>query len=368
MNFYMPTRLFTGAGCIASHRDALKALGSVCLMVTSGQAAKICGALDDVQQILDGSGITGLLWDDITENPPLASCAAAGRFAAQQGAQFVLGIGGGSALDAAKAIAVFAANPTLDETNFYAFAWEHNPLPIVLVGTTAGTGSEVTKVSVLTDSAHRKHSIHDDRLYAALAFGDSRYTHTCPAAVTLSCGVDVLAHATESYFSHKADEISRAAAVRAIRLAAQPLKMASTGNQLGAPQRQDLYEASILGGLAINTTGTCFPHNVGYYLTENYRVPHGFACAVFLPSMLSAVREEDPAYARAFYDEIGSEEQAYVGLIEACLPTSLDDIRMTADEIGAALPRWENNGSVKNTRATVTVEDIREVLTSLFVG
>ena len=361
----MPTRLFTGNGCIDQHKDLLKALGSTCLVVTDKIAAKASGALDDVWAALDSCGIKAVHWDGVTENPPVASCIEAGRLGAENQVQFVLGIGGGSSLDAAKAISVFAANPELDEAGFYAMAWDNSPLPIVLVGTTAGTGSEVTKVSVLTDVARRKHSIHDDRLYANLAFGDSRHTHTCPPAVTLSCGVDVIAHATESYFSRKADDISRAFAVRAIRMAVGPLEEAAKGAELTAQQREQLYDASILGGLAINTTGTCFPHNVGYYLTENYHVPHGFASAVFLPAMLQCVRAYDSSYTDAFCDEIGMSDEAFTQVIEACLPAF--DIHMSADEIEAALPRWENNGSVKNTRANVSLEDIRSVLTSLFV-
>jgi len=381
MNFYMPTRLLVGTDCVSQHAEALAALGERCIIVCGRHAARACGALDDVEQALASQKVEYAIWDEVTANPPVAACAEAGRFAAQHEAQFVLGIGGGSALDAAKAVAVFAANPTLDEAGFYAFAWEHEPLPIALVGTTAGTGSEVTKVSVLTDAAHRKHSIHDDRLYATVAFGDSRYTRTCSRDVTLSCGVDVIAHATESYFSHKADEISRAFAVRAIRLADHPLRMAAVGKVgkkmarsredkvLGPYERQALYEASILGGLAINTTGTCFPHNVGYYLTETYGLPHGYACAVFLPAMLALVEEDDPAYAAEFYEQIGMDAAEFRSLIEDfCLITDqLDDIRMSVEEVEAALPRWENNGSVKNTRAEVSVEDIRDILTCLFV-
>ncbi|MBP3894584.1 MAG: iron-containing alcohol dehydrogenase [Atopobiaceae bacterium] len=365
MNFYMPTRLYTGSGCIAAHSQELLPLGANCLIVTGKHAAKASGALDDVQAALAESGITSVVWDGVTENPPVAACIEAGRTAADQGAQFILGIGGGSALDAAKAVAVFAANPSLDEAGFYAMAWNRNPLPIVLVGTTAGTGSEVTKVSVLTDSAKHKHSIHDDRLYAALAFGDSRHTHSCSRAVTLSTGVDVLAHAAESYFSRKSDEISRAFSTRAIRLAMAPLAAAAANETLTDEQRRNLYEASILGGLAINTTGTCFPHNVGYYLTENYGVPHGFACATFLPQMFGIVRAYDAAYADAFYDEVGTDPKSLDQLIASCMPTS--DIHMTEDEIAAALPRWENNGSVKNTRADVTVDMIADILGSLFV-
>lgn len=364
MNYYMPTRLFTGSDCIAQHTDALRALGTSCLIITDKVAAKASGALDDVESALSASGITSQVWDGVTENPPVASCIEAGQIAAQMGADFVLGIGGGSSLDAAKAISVFTANPELDEAGFYALAWSKSPVPIVLVGTTAGTGSEVTKVSVLTDAAKRKHSIHDDRLYATVSFGDSRHTQSCPQGVTLSCGVDVLAHATESYFSHKADEISRAFAVRAIRLAVKPLHDAAAGVELNASLRNELYEASILGGLAINTTGTCYPHNVGYYLTENYHVPHGYASAVFLPSMLGHVRAYDAAYADAFYDEIGMSEAAYTNLIVACLPKF--DIHMSDEEIVTALPRWKGNGSVLNTRADISVENIHGILLSLF--
>lgn len=365
MNYFMPTRLYTGADCIAQHADALRALGACCLIVTDRHVAKLSGALEDVANALKLAGVSSFVWDGVAENPPIEACMRIGRWAARDGAEFVLGIGGGSALDAAKAISVFAANPTLDEKGFYALEWQNNPVPIALVGTTAGTGSEVTKVSVLTDSASRKHSIHDDRLYARVAFGDSRHTHTCPRGVTLSCGIDVVAHATESYFSHKADEISRAFSVRAIRQAAAPLLACAAGEELLVEQRSQLYDASILGGLAINTTGTCFPHNVGYYLTENYGVPHGVACAVFLPAMMECVEAYDPAYAAAFYSEIGMDKDAFMQLIERCLPAL--SIHMDIGQIEAALPRWQNNGSVKNTRADVSVDLIRQILVGLYV-
>ncbi len=365
MNLFMPTRLFTGDECISKNRDALEALGTSCVVVTQKDAGLASGALSDVGKVLESLDIKSFVWDGVSANPPVADCAEAGRLAAQQRVSFVLGVGGGSSLDAAKAVAVFAANPLLDEDEFYAKKWTNDPLPIALVGTTAGTGSEVTKVSVLTDSAARKHSIHDDRLYAAVSFGDSRYTHSCPAGVTASCGVDVLAHAIESYFSNKADEISRAFAVRAVRLALGPLTEAAAGNALVDEDRRQLYEASILGGLAINTTGTCFPHNVGYYLTENYGVPHGFACAVFLPQMLRVVQEHDPAYAEAFYSEVGATAATVGEVIVSSLPSY--DIRMTDQEIAAALPRWENNGSVMNTRADVTTDAIRNMLHNMFV-
>ena len=105
MNYFMPTRLFTGEDCIAAHKEALRALGRRCLVVTGGAAATESGALADVQGALAACGVETSVWDGVTENPPVASCIEAGRVAAETQADFVLGVGGGSSLDAAKAVA-----------------------------------------------------------------------------------------------------------------------------------------------------------------------------------------------------------------------------------------------------------------------
>ena len=360
MNFFMPARLYTGEHCFEKHEDLLRILGKRCTIVTVKHAAKESGALDDITASLASCKILSSVFDGIRQNPTVSSCIEAGTTAREHGADYLIGIGGGSALDATKAAAVFAANPGLEEDGFYRREWESPPLPIVLVGTTAGTGSEVTKVSVLTDSKGRKHSIHDDRLYAYASFGDSRYTMNLPLSVTLTTGIDVLAHCTESYFSKKADQLSRVFAVHGIQLLYEPLSAAAEGKPLSPQQREQLYEASIFGGLAINTTGTCFPHNVGYYLTENYGIPHGFASAAFLPDLLKLVVKDDRDYADSFFREIGFGEDAILSLTGKCLPKN--SIAMTEAEILTALPRWENNNSVQNTRATVTIDVIREIL------
>ena len=360
MKHYMPVRMFTGDGTVAMNAALFAEFGARCVLITGKNSALKSGALADVSQVLNRSGIPFCVYDRITQNPSVESCMAAGQTAHAFGAAFVIGIGGGSALDAAKAAAVFAANPGLDEARFYQRQWENDPLPILLVGTTAGTGSEVTKVSVLTDSHGRKHSIHDDRLFAAAAFGDPNYTAALPLPVTLSTGIDVLSHCAESYFNRNADEISRAFSIRGIRLLYAPLLEAAKGCDLGHAQREALYDASILGGLAICGTGTCFPHTVGYYLTENCGIPHGFASARFLPALLKLVQEKDPAYSDRFFRElaIGREELLY--LIRLCLPE--DGIAMTAEEIASVLPRWENNNSVRNTCCDVSTAEIGEIL------
>ena len=365
MKHYMPVRVFSGEGAVEKNAALFAAFGARCALVTGKSSAVKSGALADVSGVLERSGIPFCLFDGVGPNPSLSSCMAAGRMAHDFGAAFVVGIGGGSALDAAKAAAVFAANPELDEDGFYKKQWAASPLPILLVGTTAGTGSEVTKVSVLTDSRGRKHSIHDDRLFAFAAFGDPRYTLGLPLPITLSTGIDVLSHCAESFFNRNADEVSRAFAVRGVRLLTAPLLRAAEGGALSLEERSALYEASILGGLAICNTGTCFPHNVGYYLTENYGVPHGFASARFLPAMLALVAEKDPAYLERFYRETALSSEELSRLIALCLPENT--VAMTAEEIEAALPRWENNNSVRNTCCEVSPAEIRDILERQFL-
>ena len=364
MNHYMPVRLCTGEHSVEKNAEIFSRFGGRCAVVTGKSSAVKSGALDDAAGVLNGCGVSYTVFSGISQNPSVESCIRAGRAAGEFGADFIVGIGGGSALDAAKAAAVFAANGDLDEDGFYAKNWRADPLPILLVGTTSGTGSEVTKVSVLTDSKGKKHSIHDDRLFARAAFGDPRYTMALPQAVTLSTGIDVLSHCAESWFNRKADEVSRAYAVRGIRLLYGPLLAAAEGRTLSLEQRAELYDASILGGLAICDTGTCFPHNVGYYLTEHFGVPHGFASARFLPDLLALVREKEPAYAERFFKELDIGEDALLRLVSACLPEN--GVRMTGEEITAALPRWENNNSVRNTCCAVSTAEIKAILETHF--
>ena len=357
MNFFMPVRLFTGENCVADSLPGQLPAAKSCLIVTGSHSAVSCGALADVVSVLTASGVGYTVFDGITANPRVSDCIAAGSAASSAGAGFVIGIGGGSAMDAAKAVSVFAANPGMDEDRFYSADWPHSPLPLILVGTTAGTGSEVTKVSVLTDKKGRKHSIHDDKLYAAASFGDPGYTLSLPEKVTLSTGIDVLTHCAESWFSKKATAVSRACAAEGIRMLMSPLSAAAEGKELTPSQRAELYDASIMGGLAICVTGTCFPHNLGYYLTESFGVPHGFACAAFFPELLEHAERAVPGYAGELYKSAGVTAEKLLELTASVLPGF--DFKIDAEELERALPRWENNGSVKNTVGDVTLSDIR---------
>ena len=367
LNSFMPVNLITGAGCVAASAKEFAKLGKGCLIVTGKTAAKVCGALGDVTDVLAQNGQSWVLFDEIGQNPKLTDCMAAARKGIVAGVDFVVGIGGGSALDAAKCIAVLAANPGMTQQQLYAFDWANAPLKIVAVGTTAGTGSEVTKVSVITTPDGRKKSFHHQAIFPVLALGDPSYTMSLPQLITRATAVDVLAHCAESFFSRSANHISRCYAVEGIRLLLPVFqKMAEKGwDDLDYDTREKLYCASIYGGLAINVTGTCFPHTMGYLLTESFGIPHGTACAVFQKDFYAYNKETVPELAAEFIERIGCSEETYLSLIEKITPPC--QIVMTEEMIAEAHSRWVDNGSIAKCQGEFSAEMADEILRRKFL-
>ena len=367
LNSYMPVKLITGAGCVRASAKELAKLGNTCLIVTGKKSAKASGAFQDVTDTLDLNGQKWLLFDEIGPNPKLTDCMAAAEMAIAAGADFILGIGGGSPLDAAKCIAVLAANPGLTQDQLYAFDWANAPLKIVAVGTTAGTGSEVTKVSVITTPDGRKKSFHHEAIFPSLSFGDPNYTMSLPPMVTCSTMVDVLAPCAESFFSRSANHISRCYAVEGIRLLLPVFRMmAEKGcDDLDYDTREKLYCASIYGGLAINVTGTCFPHTMGYLLTEAFSIPHGTACAVFQKDFYEYNKTVVPQLAAEYLERIGCSEEEYYYLIEKLTPPC--EITMCEELIAKSHSRWVGNGSIAKCQGVFSADMADDILRRKFI-
>ncbi len=365
MNFYMPVRLMTGRGVVAANADLIASFGKKVLLVTSGSAAKRSGALDDVTSVLQDKGIAYTVYDGIQPNPTIASCIEAGRKGAEFGAEFVIGIGGGSPLDASKVVAVCVTNPTYESADLYKLQWANKPVPVVLIGTTSGTGSEVTQISVITNPSGNKVGMRSDDLYAAAAFGDPRYTESMPLSVTATTGVDALCHCVESYLNKTASDISRAIALQGIKELMPLLNKVAEGHLPTSDERETLYNASILGGMAICITGTVAPHAIGYLLSEKYNVPHGFACASFLPALLDQTEAAAPSLAAAFYADTGYQKADYLSLVEKLLPAY--DLHMTEEQIHAASPRWTlQNGNIAKTPGTCDQAVVETFLRTVF--
>lgn len=337
---FMPVKCIIGKNCVISDSSQLSALGRSCLIVTGKKSAILCGALEDTLAALKKENIRYEIFDEIGENPLISACHRAGEAARASNAGFILGIGGGSVLDASKAIAIYASNPGLSPIDIYKREYSNTPLPVALIGTTAGTGSEVTAVSVLTnDETGRKKSISGPDCYAKIAFCDPKYTCSMPYSTTVSTALDAFAHAVEGYFTEKCVGVVELFAQKCIPQIYSCLKALSGKYSVDASLREPLYCGSLYAGLVINTCGTAFPHPLGYVLTENYGIPHGMACAAFFPAFIDRCAEFAPEKAKKFFemtDEI-SEVKAVIKSL-----TSLDNVKITENDAKKYALRWQD--------------------------
>ncbi len=276
----IPVKIISGRGCVAAHGEELR-LGKHAAVICGKHGAVSSGALGDVTRALSALGVEYDILDGALPNPPLMSAYDMGMRAAALRADFVIGIGGGSAMDSAKAVAAFAANSSIAPEELYLPEKRKDPpLPLALVPTTAGTGSEANPYSVLTlpDGRHKK-TYACRGAWARVAFLDPAYTESVGRDSAISTALDAMAHAMESYLSPKANDLSKMLSVYAGRAIWNVL---SEYPDTFTPQmRDELAYASCAAGAAISITGTGFPHPLGYSLTLLDGIPHGKACAVF---------------------------------------------------------------------------------------
>lgn len=368
--FSMPVEVIGGVDALRRNASRLRELGDRCLILTGGSAAKRSGALEDACAVLAQQKISYTIFDQIGPNPLISACHRAGTVAREAQACFILGIGGGSPLDAAKAAAVYAANPDFAPADIYARTPANPALPIAVIGTTAGTGSEVTAIAVLTDDeTGKKKSVWGRHLYARLAFADAKYTHSMPLSVTRATALDALAHAVEGWVKPGIDEMGKLFAAKAISLLWEGLSKLQGDAQLpNAALRTQFYDASLYAGLVINISGTAFCHPMGYILTEDYGVAHGIASAVFLPALL----ERTAQFAPETYQEIAAafpqpmdEVCKTIAQLAAC-----PQVQMTQEEIAGHQTFWQQNPP-KNFAASpggLQPEEAARLLSALFLA
>lgn len=360
----MLDRIVTGRGAVAQSADKL-AIGRHAFIVTGRNSARLCGALDDVTAVLDKVNISYTVFDKIAENPPLLTCFEGGRLAADVGADFVIGIGGGSPLDAAKAIAAFAANPAIEPLDIYDPDKRVNlSLPIVAIPTTAGTGSEVNPYSVLTlPDGQRKKTFTADCSWPKVALVDPKYTDSMPVKTTVSTALDAFAHAMESYLSPKSTALSEKCALYAAKQIWSALKDRPAG--FTAEMRDSLSAASTAAGLAISVTGTGFPHPLGYSLTLLDGVPHGRACAVFAGAYI-AYNEKSPVGAARLAALAAACDTDTATLGHELVALSEVEFSFTDSEIERRISLVESAKNYTNSPYVISPAEMREIYKNLF--
>jgi alcohol dehydrogenase class IV len=319
VRYYMPTRVIAGPGCVRANAGLLSRCGERALVMTGRGSARMNGSLRDVEGALASQGIGFALFDGVESNPGIPNCREAARAARDSRAGFIVGIGGGSPLDAAKAAALLAKNELADEEVFGG-EYPGGALPVVAVPTTAGTGSEVTQYAILTnDSIQSKSSISSERIFPVLAFLDSAYTATLDRRVAVNTAMDALSHAVEGYLSLRSDPWSRALAYEALRVFGRSLP-ALAGGAGDERLRSELLLAADMAGAVIAQTGTTIVHAMGYSLTYFKGIDHGRANGLLLGPYLGLIAEAKPDAVREVLDALGCAElAAWEGLLDSLL-------------------------------------------------
>lgn len=358
--YHLPTKIFFGSGCIAENSVEFPLWGTRPLVLTGRSSAKKSGALADVETVLKQLGMEWSLFDRIEENPSFATVEAGAAAARAHDADMIIGIGGGSALDAAKAIAVLAVNDIparkLFDGNFQA-----QPLPVIAIPLTAGTGSEVTQYSILTDTERQtKRSFAGRALFPKAAFLDARYTQSLPQTITINTAIDALSHAVEGYLSRRSTVMSDHLALDAIRHFSGMFN-ALGRDSLSLAEREELLYVSLLGGMVIAQTGTTMIHSLGYSLTYFRNIQHGRANGLLLAEALRFMQPAVPEKIASVLEALGIPDidtlkKTMSSLLGPERPSSKEEldlfsgIALQAANI-ANTPRIPNENDLKNILA-----------------
>ncbi len=290
--YFIPTEVHFGRGVLLQKGDSMRTLGKRALVVT-GKSSSKNGSLDDLKKVLDGIGVEYEVFDGVRENPSFEILRKAREMYGDFEPDFVVGLGGGSPMDFAKAISVLLKNPGIDLPELYNTEKYSSMYPVVAIPTTSGTGSEATQYSVITDDLGNKRGFGTDFTFPTLSFVDPRYTLTMPADLTVSTGVDALCHAVEGYLSRRSNPLAKVLAMRAIVGIRDALpKVIKSLDDLEL--REEMMLSSTIAGMVIAQTGTTVNHAFGYPLTTFKGIRHGQATGLFLVENLKIMGEEVP--------------------------------------------------------------------------
>jgi alcohol dehydrogenase class IV len=339
------------------------------------------GVSDRVESILDASGVATVRYADIAPNPSCFKADEAATLAREHESEFVIALGGGSAMDFGKGVAVLAANPgtcwQYTERTDQAVRRPGSVLPVVAVPTTAGTGSEATHYAVFNNPAIReKSTIVSPKIFPRLALVDPELTYTMPRELTASTGFDALSHAIEAVISLNSTPFARLAGIEAIRLIAGNLPDAvANGSHIEA--RAAMSWAAALAGAAIGSGGVALPHAIAQPVSGLTGAPHGATISACMVNILSLSFDAAPrafaAIAEAMQPTDGSlptsEQAALCPALVAALMDEIglqvhySDFGMTEEDIDKAthIALTGYSHDIKCHPREVTEADIRRI-------
>ena len=307
-SFYMPTKVHFGERVLKREAGVIAAYGKNAFVVTGKSSSKRNGSLDDLLDMLKELDLKVRIFDEVEENPTFSLVENAAEECRRVGADVVIGVGGGSPLDTAKAVAILAVNESLKPEELYDSSNYSHALPIIAVPTTAGTGSEVTQYSVLTSHEGRKGGFASPLNFPKHAFVDPRYTLTMSHELTTATAVDALSHAMEGILSSHSTPLSDTLAQKAVELIREylPRTLDESDN---LEFRSKLMLASTLAGMVIAQTSTTVIHAMGYHLTTFKGLKHGTANGLIMVETLKHIRKFAPEVVEKALGPFESEER-----------------------------------------------------------
>lgn len=381
-HFVIPNHTVVGTNVLGEAAPLLKKMGNKAFIVT-GRHVAVSDMMKQLTALLDENGIDCVIFDGITGEPTDTMIENGVEMLKSSGCDFIIGIGGGSPLDSAKAIAAMAVNEgSIADYNGKEITGEI--LPLAAIPTTAGTGSEATKFTVITDSEKGiKMLLKGDVLVPKLAIVDSSFTVGAPKSVTSATGLDALTHAVEAYTSRKAFSMTDTLAVSAVKRIMKylPIAYKEPDNSLA---REQMSVAALEAGICINNSSVTIVHGMSRPIGALFHVPHGMSNAMLLKECLSFavsgvyekfanLGRETGVASDSDSDETAAERfiDSLQDICDVCEIPTLEQYGIDRDEYYSKISKMATDavvsGSPANTVKEVTVDDCIEIYKKLYV-
>lgn len=374
--FYVPTEILLGRGALSSLGKVTARYGRRAMLVYGAGFAPRPLLLDRALDTLRSADVQVTVYDEVRGEANLGTVDAGIALARRLEVNVVIGLGGGSTIDTAKAIAGTAPLTGSIWEYHGGRAIEAAGLPFIAVPTTAGTGAEVTKNAVLIDPRNQvKYSIRDDRWFARVALLDPETTLSLPPEVTASTGSDALCQAIESYTSIGANPVTDALAYRAIELVGANLRRAySRPEDLDA--REAMMAGSLMAGMAMASARLGGVHGMAHPLGSHYDIPHGVICGLLLPYTMAynlgytAAKYARVAVALGIESRDMDEPTAARAAVDAVrdllrqvgIPEHLSVYGVAEDAFDAIIEESLPSGSLQHNPRPLAAEDVRRIL------
>lgn len=381
-HFVIPNHTVVGTNVLGEAAPLLKKMGNKAFIVT-GRHVAVSDMMKQLTALLDENGIGCVIFDGITGEPTDTMIENGVEMLKSSGCDFIIGIGGGSPLDSAKAIAAMAVNEgSIADYNGKEITGEI--LPLAAIPTTAGTGSEATKFTVITDSEKGiKMLLKGDVLVPKLAIVDSSFTVGAPKSVTSATCLDALTHAVEAYTSRKAFSMTDTLAVSAVKRIMKylPIAYKEPDNSLA---REQMSIAALEAGICINNSSVTIVHGMSRPIGALFHVPHGMSNAMLLKECLSFavsgayekfanLGRETGVASDSDSDETAAEKfiDSLQNICDVCEIPTLEQYGIDRDEYYSKISKMATDavasGSPANTVKEVTVDDCIEIYKKLYV-